>query len=376
MALREEATPLVGQVGGLAVHKRPCLALPPEYVLKPLTVDDRGIREVAFYEALEAIIANSRSKHAYSHFLAGNVAKKNALLRTGEMMDTVALALAIMMKDPNVVQSEEDLSKAWKAVKREVDAIHKLSRFVPRYHGVVGQRGVSASPEHPFGVSEDAYLLIQSLTSTFAKPCVIDLKMGTETFEPTASDEKKARESSKYPSQAEFGFRIVGMRFYDPSHVDANSEGFRLFDKNFGRSLRTRDQLLAALRIFFGAGLPGPGDSVKSTHIDMYSSTVRRRVLSNALVDLRPIRRWFDENNSLDFRASSLLIIYEGDPGRGNGDVTMTKMIDFSHVRRVADGDKGYVHGLSTLSHLFTELIEEASKEMNGLSNTSNTSVS
>jgi Inositol polyphosphate kinase len=356
---------------------------------------------------------------------------RNAL----NMLDAVALALAMMLQDSVIQKGEEDLKRAWKAVRREADSLHRLSKFVPRCRGVV-RIGIkkrqpsiagplpaasadtnSPTPSQPldseaapgneptippagsplpvpgapspsllaswsctssFGVPDDAYLLLQSLTRTYARPCVMDLKMGTETYEPDCTDEKRRRESSKYAMQEAFGFRIIGMRIYDPQHDDADDKGFRLFSKDYGRSLMEREQVSEAFRLFFSAGLrkkqSSPAESNGSTSAAGASPRPRRaddgqgtdprlrlKAVSSVLLQLRSLRRWFEENNtSLQFRASSLLFIYEGDPTRGgNGDVTMLKMIDFGHVRRVPGGDSGYLTGIKNLSQILTEILEE-----------------
>jgi hypothetical protein len=355
MALTKEATPMVGQVGGKSEHKKPVLTLAPDYILKPLTSDHRGIREVALYEAL-AIVRSQTSNvnHLYSMFLNGREEKKNMIQRTGELFDTIALAVAIMLKDPIVKKSDLALQKAWKAVKKETEAIHRLAKFIPRYYGVVGQDGVSHNLGAPYGITEDAYLMLQSLTKSFSKPCVMDLKMGTQTFEPDATEEKQIREFSKYPHQADFGFRIVGMSVYDPNHVNADEKGFRMFGKDYGRKLQTRKQVRQAFRTFFSAGVKTDTNEDRERN-----ERVRVRSLSNTLLEMRPLRRWHDENGSLEFRASSLLLIYEGDPVKGNGDATLLKMIDFGHVRRDSTGDLGYRVGLKSITSFLTKIIEE-----------------
>jgi hypothetical protein len=82
--------------------------------------------------------------------------------------------------------------------------------------------------------------------------------------------------------------------------------------------------------------------------------------MSNILVQLRPIRRWFEENKSLRFYASSLLFIYEGDVTNSpNPDMTTVKMIDFGRVRRESGGDQGYITGLSTVKNIFADLLSD-----------------
>ena len=65
--------PLRGQVGGASVHKKPLLTLEPDYVLKPLLEDHRGVREIAFYEAM-AIVGSSKADgiRAYRNFVKGS----------------------------------------------------------------------------------------------------------------------------------------------------------------------------------------------------------------------------------------------------------------------------------------------------------------
>jgi hypothetical protein len=206
--------------------------------------------------------------------------------------------------------------------------------------------------------------------------------MGTETFEPDCSNEKRRRESSKYAMQKVFGFRIIGMRIYDPDHQNSDDKGFRLFSKDYGRSLSEREQVVDAFRLFFSSGLnkkywtvangtPSLNGSAATTSSssprkrrdddEERGCSIRIKAVSSLLLQLRSLRRWFEEHNTtLQFRASSLLFIYEGDPTRGgNGDVTMLKMIDFGHVRRMPGGDGGYLTGIKNLTQMLTEILTQ-----------------
>jgi hypothetical protein len=372
MSLNEDPKPMVGQVGGAAVHKRPVLTLNPDYVLKPLLADHRGIREIAFYESLK-ILSNNPTNQTYSTFLTGKQKEKSPLLKqAGEVFDTLALAFAISIQDPVVTESEKALKDAWKVVKKEVEALHRLSKFTAPYYGVIGQPGVSHAPECPFGVTDDAHLLLQDLTSNYSKPCVIDLKLGTQTFEPDAPPEKQERELGKYPEQAEFGFRIVGMRMYDPDHPDADEKGFRCFKKPYGRSLKSRDQILDALRTFLCAGVEKPVIASEDKRIaedgvnNFLTESVRCKTIANLLVQLRQLRRWFEENKSLRFYASSLLLVYEGDTSKDNGsqDAATAKMIDFGRVRRELGGDQAYRVGLRMLNSCLGEILDQEEERL------------
>jgi hypothetical protein len=360
-----EAKQMKGQVGGVSINKKPLLTLKPDYILKPLLTDHRGIRELAFYEAIH-VSCSSQTGQSYSSFLTGK--ERQQSVHVGQLFDTLAVALAMLLKDPVVTESEGALDKAWKRVKKEVDALSRLATFTPPYYGLVGQ-DVDAIPSSltPYGVTQDAHLLLQDMTSQFSKPCVIDLKMGTHSYEPDAPKEKRNREYSKYPQQSLFGFRIVGMRVYEPRHPKADENGYMFFRKEFGRSLSTREDVLGAFGTFFTAGteaisrITNNGDENGASE-----NNIRTKTISNLLLQLRSLTRWFDENDlRLTFHASSLLIVYEGDfsetCGNDNGLVSL-KMIDFGRVRRRDSGDEsssdsGYRHGLHTLRELLTDLL-------------------
>lgn len=336
---------MVGQVGGLSTHKRPVLTLKPNYVLKPLQIDHRGIREIGFYEAVKAATQDT-SDQVYSYGALGANRQSVAM----NCVDVLAFFLALCWRDPYVVNCQRQIVRLRKQIGHETKLLYRLQRFLPDYFGITTHQS-SLSPcdpndslASPFGISLDSYLLLQDTTAQFSKPCVIDLKVGTQTYEPSAPKEKKQREKKKYRSQADFGFRIVGMRIYDPAHADACDKGFVFYSKDFGRSLSTYGRLKDAFLTYFGAG----GDQRRS------------RAISSILSQLRAIQHWFDDNNSICFYSSSILIAYEGNTGNlSNPDMVSVKMIDFGRVRREAGGDPGYLLGLDTIIRLLKDIAME-----------------
>jgi len=344
------ADQLVGQVGGVSKHKRPLLTLDPDYVLKPLAIDHRGIRELGFYEALNAAAHTSGTK-VYADFIAP---KRVAVAPS--MLDVVAFSIAFLLQDSYVLDCERRITQAWDQVEAEAKLLRRLYRFIPSYFGMVRHETSEASFEESFdlpclyGIQLDCYLLLQDVTVNFKKPCVIDLKMGFHTFEPDAPDQKKKRERQKYPQQEKFGFRIVGNRIYCPSHRDADENGFVFYSKHVGRSLESYEALKDAFVTFFGL------ESVDRLLPD------RLKTISNILLKLRSLQHWFRDNKKFYFTASSLLIAYEGDTEGSNPDMVTTRMIDFGRVRRRKGGDQGYLKGLSTI----VSLLEEISTEWSG----------
>lgn len=70
------------------------------------------------------------------------------------------------------------------------------------------------------------------------------------------------------------------------------------------------------------------------------------------------MQKWFSDQELLQFYASSLLFVYEGDSKRPpRVDV---RMIDFSHVFRVEFGhDENYRHGLNYIYGVFMRIQED-----------------
>jgi len=357
-----EAKQMKGQVGGLSAHKRPILTIKPDYILKPLQYDHRGLREMSFYEAVQLASTKNPTAAQYANFLRGARDEKS----TNTWIDTFAMTLSMMFKDHIVVDSEEALKQTWTRLRKELEAIQRIAKYTPKYYGVVGQR--SSTLPSPIEIPLDAHLLLHDLTSTFKRPCAMDLKIGQTTYEPDAPSEKRSREYNKYPQQATFGFRIVGMRMFDPKSAEADADGFVHIGKAYGRSLVTYQEIKAAMERFFSANHfaePSDGDDI--------STCLREKTVSQLAIQLRSLRRVFEQNEArLRFYASSLLIVFEGecevDEKSGasidSGQVTF-KMIDFGRVRRIGFLDnvdsinQGYMFGLKEFHKCLTNFLSK-----------------
>jgi Inositol polyphosphate kinase len=101
------------------------------------------------------------------------------------------MALAIFCQDRVVLNAELAVRDAWRGLRREVELIRQLQKFLPPYYGVMSlSTATSIQPlttsrimdTTPLGISEDAHLLLQDLTINFSKPCVMDLKMGVQSY--------------------------------------------------------------------------------------------------------------------------------------------------------------------------------------------------
>jgi hypothetical protein len=135
------------------------------------------------------------------------------------------------------------------------------------------------------------YLVLDDLTLSYNKPCVIDIKMGTQTYEPNANIDKIEREKEKYRYQSQLGFRIAGFKVYDILSDTEKSIG-----KAFGRSLLPH-QVTRGLSLFFYNGL-----------------YYRKDVIIDVIQKLEKMLLWMRSQTSFHFYCSSILIVYDGAP--------------------------------------------------------------
>lgn len=160
---------------------------------------------------------------------------------------------------------------------------HFPHQFIARYHGVI-------LGENSLG-KRTPYLALEDVSKKYKTPCMIDIKMGRETFEPTAPLDKVMRERIKYKYQEKIGFRICGFKVYD-----SLAQVYQSVGKKFGRSL-TPELVEPGLAAFFHNGL----------------GHFRLDVLEQLVQKLELLLQWLLQQNKWHFYCSSLLITYDAE---------------------------------------------------------------
>mmetsp|Transcript_4186 Transcript_4186/g.10388 ORF Transcript_4186/g.10388 Transcript_4186/m.10388 type:complete len:516 (+) Transcript_4186:299-1846(+) len=345
------ASRFVEQVGGKSAQKRPVLVFENDFVLKPVHMDERGIREVAFYEALEA-----STKRSMFDTYCGVFGPKD-LPNKAPYGAKIVLSFPDWLGPSNKRRRSEVCCDP-DTVKKEIKLLHRLALFTPEYFGLFEHRPDSSGTDGKtqtcrYGTNYNSYILAHNLMANYSKATVLDIKMGVETFEPDAPEDKRIREINKYELQREMGFRIVGMRVFSPSSVQAkDDDGYIIFPKSFGRSLISRDEIKRAFITFFG----GEEDQRLLPKDVLHN---RSKAIKKVMSQLKLIRRWFQENDVFSFTSSSLLVLYESDDNSSQSGGADVKMIDFGRVRRRKGGDPGYHHGLRQLMTILEEILRD-----------------
>lgn len=162
--------------------------------------------------------------------------------------------------------------------------IKKLRCFVPKFYGTV---------DVEVNGKEHTFLKLEDLTHGMRKPCIMDIKVGKRTWDPMASAEKQIVEEQKYSQcKKALGVCLPGFQVYTSN--GANEEILLRYGKEYGKELNA-DGFRTTIEQFLHC-----------------RETCQWPVLLNQLLQqLHAIRDWFNEQRTLHFYASSLLIAYD-----------------------------------------------------------------
>ncbi|KAG7383118.1 hypothetical protein PHYPSEUDO_003990 [Phytophthora pseudosyringae] len=243
-------------------------------------------------------------------------------------------------------ERERDLYERVFVSEKDSPEFAALRGFLPGYHGTVEVPDVGDG-QQATGLHPGQYLALEDLTWGRQWPCIMDVKMGTRSYEDDATAKKIAYEKSKFPLQETVGFRIQGIKVLDPK-----KRSYVELDKYFGRGITSVDQLAPAFHRYFP-----PEDTPKT--VKLLEAFLRR---------LDRLKAWFDEQQGTEFIASSFLFLYNGEESTKEGEAVAEafgadiRLIDFAHATQPASPkrDEGLRTGIATLIQCFQTLLHEA----------------
>jgi hypothetical protein len=239
-------------------------------------------------------------------------------------------------------------------------------------HSAAGHRGPAhhSSPFAPAPVlTYRSYLMLEDLTAPYRRPCVMDIKMGVQTWDEDAPLDKVLQERGKYPTQQAVGFRLTGMRVWDTA-----AGRYREHGRGFGYALG-EDDLVRGFAEFLHDG-----------------TRLRVELIPQLLARLHAIREWMAGQAEHRCYGTSLLLLYDGGDGeeeeagvhaataRGRRKLAPgapappprvdVRMIDFAHVWPIRDGpggrDTGYLLGLDRVIGYLEQLQVQAQVQGEG----------
>lgn len=218
-----------------------------------------------------------------------------------------------------------------------------IRRFFPIFHGTQLIEASDGSGLHP-------HLVLQDVVSSCLNPSIMDIKIGSRTWYPEASEEyiqkcfKKDRESTSLA----LGFRISGLQVHG-----SKESGFWKPDKKLIQNFTAKDVRLV-LRKFVSSNTSAdsgmdPDCSFAST---VYGGS------AGILAQLLELKEWFEDQTIFHFYSCSVLMVYDKESvseGRSSG--AEVRLVDFAHV---VEGkgiiDHNFLGGLCSFIKFISEI--------------------
>jgi len=214
--------------------------------------------------------------------------------------------------------------------------IKVFKEFIPHFYGVSRKKLEDGTTVE--------YLMMENLTKGIRKPCIMDVKIGTKTYGPDASEKKKAQQDASYAgTKHPFGFSVPGMSV----HVGQEKEEMIVRGKEYGRTLNV-DNIHEVLEIYLDT---------------KNEPEAAKEIAKIFITDLEKVLELFKHQTCFHFFASSLLFVYDAQTAnefKVTKDVhslrqsISLRMIDFAHVwKSEGETDQNYMKGVQSLIDLF-----------------------
>ncbi|ROT42182.1 SAICAR synthase-like protein [Sodiomyces alkalinus F11] len=153
-------------------------------------------------------------------------------------------------------------------------------------------------------IKTDQSVVLQNATKGFARPNILDTKLGRRLWADDAPLQKKQRfdKIASETTHAALHFRIAGMRVYRGSTTksELNAQGYRIYDKDYGRFTVNTDNVADAFRTFVFNPTAGIDADLGRAVAQAFARDLRR------VADV--LRR-----HEIRMYSASLLFIFEGD---------------------------------------------------------------
>ncbi|KAE8659925.1 Inositol polyphosphate multikinase beta [Hibiscus syriacus] len=218
-----------------------------------------------------------------------------------------------------------------------------IRRFFPVFYG-------SQLLEASDGSGLRPHLVLQDLASNHLNPSILDVKMGSRTWYPEASDDyiQRCLEKDRTTTSVSLGFRISGLQIYQSK------------ESGFWKSARkdvlsfTADNVRLVLRKFVSSN-SSVGSNAK---LDCCFARSVYGGPAGVLEQLLELKTWFEDQTIYHFNSTSLLILFDEESLlKGRTPFAEVKLIDFAHV---AEGegviDHNFLGGLCSLIKFISEV--------------------
>nr|XP_039259771.1 inositol hexakisphosphate kinase 2-like [Styela clava] len=193
------------------------------------------------------------------------------------------------------------------------------------------------------------YIILENLTKKFEKPCILDMKTGTQLYAKSECTQEKfshRERKNRTTTTAAIGLRLSGFQVYQDG-------GFVCRDKFYGRGL-TPKGLEDSVRLFFTGK----------------NNALRRKMINNVIEKVQINISVLSNLHGYRFFGSSIVVVYEGHDAdvihvNDKSPRTDVRLVDFAHCRteafdddeaKTVGPDKGFIYGLSSFIQILKNI--------------------
>lgn len=272
------------------------------------------------------------------HQVAGHIAKDG---KPGPLVDDKGRFFKPLQGDS---RGEIEV-KFYESFSTNTEVSDHIRKFFPVYHGTQAVEG-----------SDGALMMVlENLLSDYSKPSVMDVKMGSRTWYPDASEEyiQRCLRKDMGTTTVSSGFRISGFEVYDHKELS-----FWKPDRKLLRGLDVDGAKLALRKFVSSNTLSDMGSKPDSAFVSsVYGGA------NGILTQLLELKTWFENQTLYHFNSCSILMVYENESIlKGGDDVDarpQVKLVDFAHV---LDGngviDHNFLGGLCSFINVIRDILQ------------------
>jgi len=196
-------------------------------------------------------------------------------------------------------------------------------------------------PMHGKALATDLHIVLENAAAGFAKPNILDVKLGARLWDDDSQPAKRARldDVAMKSTSGSLGFRIAGMKMWrrrggenmDKGKAEVceydESSGYTSYNKLYGRNF-TAENVHEGFAEYLGLD-----EASKSGGAGADVETGAQELLAFFASEVRGIQEVLEKEESRMYSAS-ILFVYEGDPEAY--EATKAKLAD--EATRVEDG--------------------------------------
>ncbi|KAM4113501.1 hypothetical protein ACJW30_04G000200 [Castanea mollissima] len=217
-----------------------------------------------------------------------------------------------------------------------------IRRFFPTFHGTQLIEASNGSGKQP-------HLVLQDIFCGRLNPSIMDIKIGSRTWDPEASEDyiQKCFMKDTKRSSLALGFRIDGLQIYE-----SEGSGFWKPDRQLIHEF-TADDVRLVLRKFVSSNSSAGVDPDCTFASTVYGGS------GGILAQLLELKEWFEHQTIFHFYSCSVLMVCEKESVvKEMSSGAEVKLVDFAHV---VEGkgiiDHNFLGGLCSLIKFISEIL-------------------